>query len=513
MSNRDVTVYLPANREDYVPLGEATFIYLKECPIEVTVVLDGAKIIMASGDEQTFEPGDDQTQMTVINNTSSPVQATFIVGRGQFRRTRLFAGVEGAIGVRSTLLNDNGDILDNTVTERILQISIDDETRVQENGSDTILSSTEWPQNNVVGSPFNSTLYEVHTWDQHRRADKKFRMLDSDNDTFSTTVGAAVGTFQGAFLHPFTGKIIICSTDALGTGYRMHERDLKQRVNREICAMTAGDGEDFIAGNFGGPSVDWYTGNLFAKFSNEECREFRWVTTPTLAGLRYSLETVQDRTFAGLSGNTSSIHRLGDGRFICGQNGQAIKAFDTDENDNAALGDYNNLADVSGDETGFGGTAPQFLIDERTNRTWIGKSTTSLVGALFDLDADVRLNIHDAANYSANFEHWKKGMPVTGVQVVRDGGYRFLAGSVLAACVKLVRGSNLIPADYMDYIYAVEFHNGTGRVKVDGGRSSFLKLNYADGYRVNIDEPIVIHARAGLLDQPISLYINDNLDI
>lgn len=512
-TQRDLTLRIAGNTEQELQLSDSTFIYLKSSGSkEVTVIVDGAPIIMAEGDLRKFTAG--VSKCTVNNKNNDPVSLVFVVGQGEFIRTRIFTGVEGAIGVRSTLLTSDGSILDNTITERALQISIDSELGIDENGSDSILTSAHWPQNNVVGSPFLDKLYEVHTWDAHRVFDKKFRPLDNGlDDTFSTTIGSAVGVFEGSFIHPFTGELITCTRNPAGTGFLMHRRDLKRRVNEEVAGITADSGEDFIGGAASCPSVDWYTGNMFAKFSNEGMREFKWVTTPSLAGLRYSLEAVTDRTFSGASGASTTIHRLGDGRFLVGYQSLATALYDTDENDNAYLGNYTAQANVSGSQVGFGGVSQQFLIDERFNRTWVGKTTTSQVGALFDLQSDVSLNIHDANNLSANFEHWKTAMPVSGVNVIRDGGYRFLAGSVIAACVKLVRGSNLIPADYMDYIYAIEFHNGTGRVKVDGGRSSFLALEKADGYRVNVDEPIVIHARAGLLDNPVSLYINDNLEL
>lgn len=508
-TQRDLTITVAGGNELELQLSDSTFIYLKDSGSkEVTVIIEGAPIKMAEGDLRKFPEG--ISKATIKNENATAVTATFVVGQGEFIRTRIFAGVSGAIGVRSTLISEDGSIVDNTIAENTLRIAIGNELGIEEQGSDLVSSAATWPQPNVVAGP-SGFMWDIHTWDNYFRGDRKLNAIDSDNTTLPLKSGdASTGaTFRGAFIHPYKGTVWVCTSTGSTGDLLFHEHNLSRNRVEFRFRLTAAAGETFSSTK--APSIDWFTGNLFLWYGSTDCREYKWTFGQSLGGPTYGIEAVRDFDFTQSGGGATSVHRTGDGLYIVGHGAAASEMYDTDANDNVSIGSYTSQDNVSGAQTGFGGIVePQFYINERLNRTYTGAAGAGKVGVLFDLDADISLNIHDPLNNSRLFEGWKTPMPVTGCSVVRDGGYRFLNGTMIATCIKLLRGSNNIPADYMDYVYAIEFHNGTRTVKIDGGRSSFAALGKGDGFKINLDEPITLHTRAGLLDEQSSLYISDD---
>lgn len=501
-SVRDINVSLSGNKEEYVPLGEITFLYLKDSPVELKVLIDGATILMSPGDEQRFaEP---VTQMTVINSSTSVFVAKFIVGQGSFRRTRLFTGIEGAIGVMPTLLDSNGTIFQNTLRETGYRIGIANEREATELGSDRIYQNATFGQGNISGGGLPYFI-EQHTWDQYRRFDRRFNYYDADNRPCTLASGstAVFASFRGSFIHPFDGYHWFMTADAASGDAILHKITHGRDEITDGAYLTAASGESFQQG---APAIDRYTGNLIVPYSSTQAREFKWIAVPTLAGIRWTLEALQDLTFS--FGNISQVNRLGDGKYLVQNLANVPRIYDTLENDLDDLGTYQQYEFVTGNETGFGTTAASVIIDERSNRGWVPGASAEM-GPLFDRRADVFLTLHDEHNGSRNFEHWKNPMGIAGVRVIRDGGYRFLTGSVAAAVVGLVRGSPSVPESYLDYIYKIRFHNGISWTVLDGGRKSLKAQDIPDGLKMNLAEPIYLSTRAGLLDIPNGLPIND----
>ncbi|MBL4572934.1 MAG: hypothetical protein JKY86_07655 [Gammaproteobacteria bacterium] len=508
-TQRDITVTVPGLGELYVPLSDSEFIYLKESGgLEVSVIIEDASILMAEGDLRKFVRDDDGKfvdKMIVENGTPNDVRLVFTVGQGEFIRTRIFTGNQGALGTRATILNSTGDILEDTLAETEIMISAE-KRPVIEVGSNTEKTIAGYNNDNIAGNA-GALMYDVHTWSQYRRVDRNMQYLDPDNVPLFVPVGTTNPfTFSGSFIHPFTGRVWAMSADAISGDARFHEQNLDNNTVNFVMGLTAIQGETFAPGY---PGIDPYTGNIFLYTSTTTCREYKWVIIDTLLGPRYELEGV--RTYSFPEAPNGQVRRLGNGQLIVGSTSSAVEYYDTDENDNAYLGAYEGQDNVSGFGLGFGGFQTSFHIDERTNRVYAPHiGATTKIAYLFDLNADLRLSAH-TNNLSNSFEHWKQPQPISGVSMQKDGGYRFLSGTILAAITKLLRGSNLIPENYLDFIYKIRFHNGVAWTTIDTARSSFSREGIPDGFKVNIDEPIFITARRGLLDQNSSSFISDNL--
>tara|TARA_R110000803_G_scaffold164080_1_gene227822 strand:- start:880 stop:2403 length:1524 start_codon:yes stop_codon:yes gene_type:complete len=507
MSQRDLTITVSPSTEKEMQLSEVTFLYLKSITgaTEIQVVIDGMPNIMAEGDLKRFVKPIDKATLQNIDGATIAT-CVFVTGTGEFIRTKLFAGADGFLSAESTIktLTNNTEV--DTRTEREFIIRVEEEGVFSEVGG-TVLFNNTTPtgnRNDLCFSPFSSVGFH-NTNLTHEKVDKEGNFLTSAKSVSLFGGQRALYAFtQNSFVSPATGYLICTTHDNVSGNLRFHQYNERQNFGLFVGGLTNAGGEPWR-----NVTVDWHTGNLLARYGQNPTliREFKF--TPKVGvnlladSEHFDLTAVRDISVPeNYDVNIDAIYMMADRRILHYPSGNFY------DGETFAL-ESTYASHVSGD-AGVLNTATQgFYCDERANRIYQMSNTKYQKHTFLDLSGSIKLSIANSSDMSQNFEHWRTPMIMGTVTQTRDGGQRFLSGDIGQTVCKLIIGAQTINENYLDYIYGIRYHDGNGWRETNTGRDSFAVAGIPDNFKINLNYPITLKTRSGLVDNAPAGFIND----